>query len=140
MGYDDAIEMIKRHEGFRDEVYLDSEGIPTGGWGHAFIEGSEIPFDVSLKLFSHDFKNVLNDYKRLNLNLEDSIREAVILDMLFNLGLPRFLGFKKMLSALRGGDYEKAAEEMLDSKWARQVKSRAKELARLMKTGERWVV
>ena len=58
------------------------------------------------------------------------------MDMLFNLGLSRLSGFKRMFRALRKGDYDTASKEMLDSKWARQVGPRAKRLAKMMKTGE----
>ena len=56
----------------------------------------------------------------------------MIIEMIFHLGLPRFLGFKKMIQALREDDYSKAAIEMLDSKWACQVGVRASTLANIM--------
>jgi lysozyme len=59
-----------------------------------------------------------------------------MVDMLFNLGLPKLLKFKNTLAAIRQGDYERAARGMLNSKWARQVGRRAKELAEMMRTGE----
>jgi lysozyme len=52
--------------------------------------------------------------------------------MIFNLGLPRFLGFKKMIQALCEDDYAEAAEQMLDSLWSKQVGKRAKVLAEIM--------
>jgi lysozyme len=54
----------------------------------------------------------------------------------FNLGISRLLHFRRMLSALEQGDYQKAAVEMLDSKWARQVGKRATHLNHMMKTGD----
>lgn len=65
----------------------------------------------------------------------DLIRQQVIYNMAFNLGVPRLSGFKKMLHAMEDFDYEKAAEEMLDSKWATQVGDRATELAEMMCDG-----
>ena len=56
--------------------------------------------------------------------------------MAFNLGVRGLLGFKKALAAVKAGDFEKAAEEMLDSKWRRDVKCRAYELAEQMRTGK----
>ena len=56
--------------------------------------------------------------------------------MVYNLGITRLLKFKKMLAALDSGDYELAATEMLDSRYARQVKGRAKRNAYMMETGE----
>lgn len=64
------------------------------------------------------------------------VRQDVILCMLFNLGLPRFKGFKKMISAIQKGDYIEAADQMLDSKWAEQVGDRAETLATMMETNK----
>lgn len=61
------------------------------------------------------------------------VRQDVVLNMIFNLGVVRFKGFKKMISALLRQDYSKAADEMLSSKWASQVKGRATMLAKMMK-------
>jgi len=58
------------------------------------------------------------------------------MNMLFNLGYTRFLGFKKMLHAIEVRDFNHAANEMLDSKWAGQVGQRAIELAQIMRSGE----
>ena len=66
----------------------------------------------------------------------DDARLGVLIEMCYNLGLSGLAGFKKMLAAVEAGDYKKAAKEMLDSKWAFQVKGRAVELAKIMETGE----
>ena len=92
MNLDDAADLIKEHEGLDLEVYIDTEGIPTAGYGHAFIPGSKIPLAAANQLFRQDFITALEDYELLNLDL-DGVRRAVILNMLFNLGLNRFLGF-----------------------------------------------
>jgi lysozyme len=131
----DVKSLIKKHEGYRGHIYLDSEGIPTVGWGHALHVGSHVPPLACSLIFEDDYRAAVHDYGRLSLEL-DPVRRAVILDMIFNLGLPRLLGFKKMLAALREGDFEKAAIEMVDSKWAGQVKGRADTLARMMRTGK----
>jgi len=132
MNLTQTAEMIKRHEGYSNQVYVDSVGVPTIGWGHALHSGSSVPIAVSLQFFDEDFKEALRNYESLNLEL-DWTRRAVVLDMLFNLGLPRFLKFKKFLAALHEGNYDVAAAEMLDSKWARQVGERATELANMMR-------
>ncbi len=62
-------------------------------------------------------------------------RQRALMDMCFNLGLPKFLKFRKMLSAISEGDYIKAAGEMVDSEWARQVGARAKNLSEQMRNG-----
>ena len=63
-------------------------------------------------------------------------RQAVVIDMLYNIGPARFAGFKKMRAAIERGDFETATKEMLDSKYAKQVVKRAAENARMLKTGE----
>ena len=65
----------------------------------------------------------------------DSIRQLVLMDMAFNMGVPRLCKFINMWAALEQHDYNKAADEMLDSKWAKQVKSRATNLAHSMQYG-----
>ena len=65
----------------------------------------------------------------------DEARQMVCINMAFNLGMPRLNRFKKMWAAIHKGDYGTAALEMLDSKWADQVKGRALRLSNIMKTG-----
>lgn len=62
-------------------------------------------------------------------------RRMALIDMCFNLGLPRFLQFKQMLAAVVAGDFNRAAEEMLASAWANQVGQRARTLATMMREG-----
>jgi lysozyme len=65
----------------------------------------------------------------------DETRQGVLLNMAFNMGVPKLMGFKRALSAMKIGDYNRAGSEMLDSQWARQVRGRAAELARQMVLG-----
>ena len=131
---DEIKEMIQRHEGYRPYVYYDSLGFPTAGYGHAFLPKSPISHDVAVLLFEEDFCRAKRDYDKLKLDL-DPVRRGVVLDMLFNLGLSRFRVFEKMIAALSQGDYDKAADEMIDSLWYTQTKGRAKKLAEMMRTG-----
>jgi len=139
MTLEDTADMIKRHEGLRHKIYIDTEGVPTGGWGHAFHVGSELPFDVCLRLFNHDFGNAIADVefikKKFGLDI-NGVREGVLIDMAFQLGRARLLEFKKMLAALIIEDYDEAAAQILDSKAAKQCPSRYKELSILMKKGD----
>ena len=66
------------------------------------------------------------------------VRQAVVVDMSFNLGLTRFSQFTQTLKAISAGNYAAASSYMLDSKWARQVGPRAQRLAKMMRTGEWW--
>ena len=69
----------------------------------------------------------------------DEVRQAVLIDMVLNLGWPRLSQFKKMFAALDAQDYIHASREMLNSRWADQVGMRAKRLADMMRTGD-WYV
>lgn len=66
----------------------------------------------------------------------DERRKESILNMAFNLGTTKLMQFKKMISAIENGDYNLAAEEMLDSKWSEQVGERATRLANIMRSGK----
>lgn len=132
-------EMIKRHEGYRDRVYIDAVGVPTGGYGHAFLSGSPLPAVVCDILFYIDYWQSVQDYEILT-NREgfelDPIRRGVVINMIFNLGLFKLMKFKKMLTALSNKDWNRAADEMKNSKWYSQVGKRGKELVKLMRKGE----
>jgi len=133
------IEDIKRHEGYRDVVYLDTEDNPTGGWGHHFRVGSKIPKRVSEIFLEADIAYAVNSFYRIDKKLQDKldpVRRYVICNMIFNLGLSGVLGFKKMWTAIKKEDFDEAAGQILDSGYARQVGRRAIELHNLMKTGE----
>ena len=131
----EVMSMIKQHEGFRERVYLDTMGVPTGGFGHAFHLGSSLPEVIWHEIFYHDYQQAVRDYEVLDLDI-DPVRRAVVLDMLFNLGLPRLLKFKNTLTAVREGDWEQAAQGMENSKWYGQVRTRAVRLVRMMRTGK----
>ncbi len=134
-------EMIKRHEGVRRFVYRCSAGALTIGVGRNID-----PNKGGIGLSDSEVDMILtNDIARVYMELEsnldffhdlDEARQDVMIDMSFNLGLPRFLEFRKMLAAVELGDYERASAEMLDSRWADMVKGRAKTLSLIMKKGE----
>ena len=93
--------------------------------------------EEALFLLDNDIKKCTADVKRFpwfeSLN---PVRQKVIIDMRLNLGFAGLKGFKRMISALEQGDYDKAAEEMKDSKWYYQVGIRGRRLVKMMKTGE----
>lgn len=138
---DKTLEQLKVHEGFRAKPYHCSEGKLTIGYGTNIEDG--ITEEEATLLLEHRLNKMFVEAK--GLDLFDGIksddlnfpRRAVLANMLYNLGPTRLKGFKKMWAALRRRDYGAAADEMLDSHWARQVKSRADELAEQMRTG-RW--
>ena len=139
-------DLIKQHEGFNEVVYLDTEGVPTVGWGHAFFEesvpsvGDTFTIELCEELFEEDLHFVEKEYYTIIEPIQkieglDLVRRGVLKNMLFNLGLGKLSRFVKMWRAIRLKDWNKASEEMLDSRWARQVKGRATQLSEMMKTG-----
>lgn len=132
-------DMIKRHEGFKNKIYKDTEGVLTVGWGHALQAGTEIPGPALELIFNADMDRVQMQYADLaeeyGLRL-DPVRCAVLQDMLFNLGPGGVRKFRRMLDCIKRGSYAEAAQEMMASSWSKQVGARSKELAEMMRTGK----
>jgi len=130
---------IKKHEEYRENVYINAQGVPICGWGHALLENTVIPPEVGQIFFQLDFSQAKRDLKTLfevyQLPNIGPTRKAVLLHMLFNIGLEKVREFEKMLTALQEEDFEKATDEMLNSRWAEQAGERAVEMAGMMRTG-----
>lgn len=127
---------LKRDEGYRDITYLDTEGIPTVGVGHN-LEANPVAADIIEGWLSEDIvsaETALDNLYHPWRGLTD-VRQRVLVNMAFNMGQSRLGGFRKMWAAIRAQDYEEAAVQMLDSKWAGQVGPRAPRLADMMRTG-----
>lgn len=135
--YDALAEMLEVDEGRENKVYEDSLGNWTCGVGHLLSKG--FPDVVIDLLLLCDMKEARDELYKVFPQLDDldEVRKLVLLNMMFNLGTANFLTFKKFLKAMSEGNYEEASEEMLDSKWARQVKSRALTLSEMMRSGTR---
>lgn len=141
---DKLIKQLKRHEGNvmnngKHEPYEDHLGYLTIGYGRLIdpeIKGGISESEAELLLMNDlvAFMDAAKSYSWYD-SLDD-VRKAVIVNMLFNLGQPRFNKFVAMHEALKAQNYATAAAEMLDSRWAKQVKGRAKELAEQMRTGK----
>lgn len=133
-------EQLELHEGRRSKVYLDSLGIPSIGVGRNLRDRGLRPDEIDFLLANdvHEVVEALQEafpfYNNLNL-----VRQRVLIDMGF-MGVSKLKKFKKMIAALKAGDYSRAADEMLKSKWAGQVKGRAVRLSRMMATGADYVV
>lgn len=127
---------LARHEGLRLKPYRDTVGKLTVGYGRN-LEDVGISPDEADFMLDNDIDEVeqnlstVDEYRDL-----DPARQTVIANMCFNLGFRGLMGFRRMWNAIGRGHWEKAASEMLNSKWARQVGGRATELARIMRTGE----
>lgn len=128
------------HEGFRSAAYQDSEGYWTIGIGRMIDsrKGGGITPEEALYLLANDIEKAERQlYQRLPWwrNL-DEVRQRVLLDMAFNLGIDGLLEFKNTLQAIQEKRWEDAAKGMLASLWAEQVGARAHRLAQMMRTGE----
>lgn len=138
MTFDNKLEaMIVRHEGIKLRPYPCPAGKMTIGVGRN-LEDNGITKEEALMMMRHD---ILLAFGELSAHVPifsqlSTARQSVLIDMHFNLGLPRLLKFEKMLEAVDSLDFEKVASEMLNSTWAKQVKGRAVELAEMMVSGE----
>ncbi|WP_022949530.1 glycoside hydrolase family protein [Methylohalobius crimeensis] len=128
---------LKRHEGLRLRPYRDTVGKLTIGFGRN-LEDRGITEDEAKILLVNDVCRLRGELSEIDWwRALNDVRRDVIVNMAYNLGVSGVLGFERMIAALRAKDYELAAIEMLDSKWADQVGRRAVELSDQMHTGRR---
>ncbi len=133
------IHMLKRHEGVRSKVYVCSAGYETIGVGRNIsatglgLDPDEIDF-----LLMNDITRVRQELTRVFKWFDglDSPRKDAMIDIAFNLGLTVLCKFEKSLAYMESGDYMLAADEFLDSNWAKQVGNRAIEVTDMIRTGE----
>lgn len=129
-------EMLIKHEGLKLKVYKCSAGKATIGVGRN-IEDLGISKEEAMILLENDVLRCFNELNGFDwFNSLDAVRQDAIINMVFNLGLTRFLTFKKFIAAITIKQFEQASEEMLDSLWAQQVGSRAFELSQMVRTGQ----
>ena len=134
------MEMLKRHEGVETHAYVDTVGKVTIGVGRNIdakdglgLSEAEISF-----MLGNDIDRVEDELYanfRWVIHLDEARYDAMV-NICFNLGLPRLKKFKNALAAMEAGDYNLAAIEFLDSRWADQVGHRAVELSLMIETGE----
>ena len=142
MDMDRLLQSVKKHEGYRNKVYLDSLGKRTVGVGHLCVEDfwvddREYPEDMLMNILKDDLKNAIQGAERLlkDCHILDSLAREIIIEMVFQLGETGVSKFKNMLKALKEGpDYKTAAIEMLDSRWAKQTPNRAKKMSDSMRS------
>ena len=133
MDMDRLLQSVKKHEGYRNKVYLDTLGKRTVGVGHLCVEDfweddKEYEEKFLMTILEHDLQTAIKGAERLlkGCRILDSLAKEIIIEMVFQLGETGVSKFKNMLKALENGpDYQTAAIEMLDSKWAKQTPERA---------------
>ena len=136
------IDDLEGDEGLRLHAYQDSVGVWTIGWGHT---GPEVKPGLTWTV-EEAHAALLADIAHAEQQLDDrlpwwrklsDVRQDVIVEMAFNLGVGGLLTFDHMLAAVQAGEWRRAASLMLLSKWARQVGHRATRLADMMERGAR---
>jgi lysozyme len=129
---------LVRHEGLRLKPYRCTAGKLTIGIGRNLDDCGISQSEAYVMLIN----DIMNCEKQLQSKIPDiyngldEVRKSVLLNMCFNLGINGLLGFKNTLEFTKAGDWERAANNMLVSKWAKQVGRRAIELSELMRKGK----
>jgi len=128
------IDEIKKHEGFKSTVYKCTEGYDTIGYGFA-IKDLEIDEEIAELILSRKLGNLqLRICNTFDWYIESPQKvQDVIMNMCYQMGLSGFSKFKKTIYYLETEQYEEAADEMLDSLWAKQTPNRAKELSNIIR-------
>ncbi len=131
-------EQLVRHEGLRLKPYRCTAGKLTIGIGRNLDDCGISQSEAYIMLIN----DIMNCEKQLQVKIPDiyngldEVRKSVLLNMCFNLGISGLLGFKNTLEFIKVGDWERAANNMLVSRWAKQVGRRAIELSELMRKGK----
>ena len=154
---DELVKMIAIHEGIVLNVYQDHLGINTVGIGRNLDDRGITDGELSFinKTIDEVYDSGLTEEEAYYLCMNDiaivekellankplvnqlnDVRQMVLIDMAFNMGVPRLMKFKDMWLAIEKVNYIAACEEMIDSRWADQVKGRAMKLSLAMKNGE----
>ena len=149
----DLLEKIKHHEGYRKKTYKCTEGYDTIGIGFAWKDlefdkelankilqdnkhNIELSEEICYKVLEEKIDAILGRLQKVAPWVEESnkVIQMVIINMCYQMGVSGVMKFKKALKAMQDGNWEKAADEMLDSKWARQTSDRAIELSNIVRS------
>ena len=141
MNMERLLESVKKHEGYRNKVYLDTLGKRTVGVGHLCVEDfweddKEYEEKFLMTILEHDLETAIKGAERLCSNCPgiDDLAKEIIIEMVFQLGETGVSKFKNMWKALEQSPpaYSVAASEMLDSRWAKQTPNRAQDMSAQM--------
>ena len=132
-------EMLRLHEGVRSKSYICSAGYETIGVGRNISEsGLGLSDDEIDYLLDNDIKRVKEELQETYFwfgGLNEALQDAMV-DICFNLGLTKLRGFVNALTAMSREQFDVAADEFLDSRWAEQVGQRANRVTEMIRTGE----
>ena len=136
------LESVKKHEGYRNKVYLDTLGKRTVGVGHLCVEDfweddKEYEESFLMEILEKDLQEAIRGARSL---MEehgcadiDEQAEEILIEMVFQLGMTGVSKFRNMWKALAEKNYIGASYGMLDSRWSKQTPNRAKSMAKTMK-------
>ena len=142
MNMDRLLESVKKHEGYRNKVYLDTLGKRTVGVGHLCVEDfweddKEYEEKFLMEILQKDLQQAIRGARSLMEQHScadiDEKAEELLIEMVFHLGMTGVSKFKNMWKALAEKNYIGASYEMLDSRWSKQTPNRAKSMAKTMK-------
>ena len=144
MNKDQLREELAEDEGCKFEIYLDHLWLPTYGIGHLVVEddpeygqpvGTPVDEERVRQVFNLDIASTLDECQVLYPDFDDLPEECqlIIANMMFNMGRPRLSKFKGMKAGVDARDWNRAADEMVDSRWHDQVPNRAKRLVKRMR-------
>ena len=132
--FENTINQLKIDEGFREFMYECTAGKTTIGYGLNLEAG--ITEEEASIILRHRLRRIsssldYNWYRNIN-----DVRKGVILNMVYQMGLTGVLKFRKMIAAMADRDFNRAADEMMDSNWYKQTPNRAQRLIDTMRVGE----
>ena len=142
MNMDRLLESVKKHEGYRNKVYLDTLGKRTVGVGHLCVEDfweddKEYEESFLMEILEKDLQEAIRGARSLMEKHDcadiDEQAEEILIEMVFQLGMTGVSKFRNMWKALAEKNYIGASYEMLDSRWAKQTPNRANAMAKIMK-------
>jgi len=121
---------LKSDEGWRSKGYLDHLGVPTIGYGFTWLTKEEGEFLLNNRVqlvYSH-LSMQIDGFE----NMPPMVQRALI-NMAYQLGIEGLLKFRKTIQHIKAGRYKEAADEALDSLWAKQTPNRAKRVTNWMR-------
>ena len=145
MNLDTLRKQLEIDEGIKHDIYLDHLGLPTFGIGHLITDadpesGQEVGTAISdervRQAFEADVVSVIEDCNKLYNDFDELPEEVqqIIANMMFNMGRTRLSKFRGMKRGVDARDWDAAADEMVDSRWYRQVTNRADRLVQRMRS------
>ena len=132
---DEVMRSVRDHEGYEGMPYNDSLGKPTIGVGTLLPLTEDEAMLLALCRAEDGADEMADALDRVGVEVGDLPNDVynALAEMAFQLGVPRLMGFKRMLAAIREKRWRDAAVEALDSKWARQTPKRAEHVAKVLR-------